>query len=69
MKLNKKLFGRSLYKIATILFLVGYNFAPAVFAIGDIPKLEVKQDQSVSATIEDTSGFFNRYSGTTYSFS
>lgn len=59
MKLNKKLFGRSLYKIATILFLVGYNFAPAVFAIGDIPKLEVKQDQSVSVTTEETSEVLN----------
>jgi len=55
MKLNKKLFGRSLYKIATILFLVGYNFAPSAFAIGDISKLENKESQSVSATIEDTS--------------
>ncbi|MGI6443389.1 MAG: DUF7507 domain-containing protein [Candidatus Dojkabacteria bacterium] len=59
MKLNKKLFGRSLYKIATILFLVGYNFAPAAFAIGDISKLEVKQDQSVSVTTEEASKVLN----------
>lgn len=55
MKLNKKLFGRSLYKIATILFLVGYNFAPAAFAIGDISKLEGDTNQSVSVTTEETS--------------
>jgi len=55
MRLNKKLLGRSLYKITTILFLIGYNFAPSAFAIGDISKLENKESQSVSATIEDTS--------------
>ncbi|HPQ80044.1 MAG TPA: choice-of-anchor K domain-containing protein, partial [Candidatus Dojkabacteria bacterium] len=43
------------YKIATILFLVGYNFAPAAFAIGDISKLEGKKDQSVEVTTEETS--------------
>jgi len=59
MRLNKKLFGRSLYKIATILFLVGYNFAPAVFAIGDISKLEGDTNQSVSVTTEETSEVLN----------
>ena len=55
MKLNKKLFGRSLYKIATILFLVGYNFMPVVIAAEDISKLEGNANQSVEVKTEETS--------------
>ncbi len=36
MKFNKKSFLKSLYKISTVLFLVGYNFAPSFLAIGQL---------------------------------
>jgi uncharacterized repeat protein (TIGR01451 family) len=36
MRFNKKSFLKSLYKISTVLFLVGYNFAPSFLAIGQL---------------------------------
>ena len=55
MKLNKKLFGKSLYKISTILFLLGYNFIPVALAAEDISNLDTEIDQSVLVTTEETS--------------
>ncbi|HKM19976.1 MAG TPA: VWA domain-containing protein [Candidatus Dojkabacteria bacterium] len=55
MKFNKKSFWKSLYKISTVLFLVGYNFAPVALAAEEISNLEPDSNQSVSVTTEDTS--------------
>ncbi len=53
MKFNKKTFLKSLYKVSTVLFLVGYNFAPVALAAEEISNLEPDSNQSVSATTEE----------------
>jgi len=68
MRLNKKLLGRSLYKITTILFLIGYNFAPSFLAIDQLKGM-VGEITPVAAadgpyTISSTSGIWTKVEGT-----
>ena len=70
MRLNKKLFGKSLYKISTILFLLGYNFAPPILAIRQLLDLDIGGEITPVAasdgpyTISSTSGIWTKVEGT-----
>ena len=60
MRLNKKSFWKSLYKISIVLFLVGYNFAPPVLAIEQLSNINKETpDQSVLVTTEEDSDVLN----------
>jgi len=67
MKFNKKSFLKSLYKVSTVLFLVGYNFAPSFLAIDQLKGM-VGEITPVAAadgpyTISSTSGKWTAVDG------
>ena len=69
MKLNKKSFLKSLYKVSTVLFLVGYNFAQPFLAIRQLLDIGGEITPVAAAdgpyTISSTSGIWTKVEGTT----
>ncbi len=67
MKFNKKSFLKSLYKISTVLFLVGYNFAPSFLAIGQLRdmggEITPKAAFAASYTLSSTNGIWTAITG------
>ncbi|MGI6484431.1 MAG: THxN family PEP-CTERM protein [Candidatus Dojkabacteria bacterium] len=67
MKFNKKSFLKSLYKVSTVLFLVGYNFAPPFLAIDQLRDIGGEITPVAAAdgpyTISSTSGIWTSVSG------
>ncbi|MBP8979015.1 choice-of-anchor K domain-containing protein [Candidatus Dojkabacteria bacterium] len=68
MKLNKKSFLKSLYKVSTVLFLVGYNFAQPFLAIRQLLDIGGEITPVAAAdgpyTISSTSGIWTKVEGT-----
>jgi hypothetical protein len=67
MKFNKKSFWKSLYKISTVLFLVGYNFAPSFLAIDQLRdmggEITPKAAFAASYTLSSTNGIWTAITG------
>lgn len=68
MKFNKKSFLKSLYKVSTVLFLVGYNFAQPFLAIRQLLDIGGEITPVAAAdgpyTISSTSGIWTKVEGT-----
>ncbi|MGI6423584.1 MAG: choice-of-anchor K domain-containing protein [Candidatus Dojkabacteria bacterium] len=69
MKLNKKLLKKSLYKISTVLFLIGYTFTPPFLAFDQLRDIGGEITPVAAAdgpyTISSTSGIWTKVEGTT----